>query len=813
MKKYISLHYTTLFLFLVVFSIGFGQNSGPNPDKIENNERYFDFQDTFKDSLVFWQERVVLHVANEYVSNDKLLFFKAYLLTGVQQNRFGLSNVLNLELLGQNGTVIKRQSHKITDGMVEGQVELPKDIVPGKYYLRAYTRWMQNYGEDFFAQKDILVGMSSSDIENIGNNSDILILPEGGTLLNDHDNRLIIKIPHLQASKAGKVARILDDKKNEVALVNYYAMGIGTTIFKPEKDKRYVLELENGVTHSIPVAENQGFLMHVNNLDANNAWIRITASSEVLKTGTTLIGTSGGIRYFENQLDFKDSNITDVELPKKDIPRGIFTLKLIDKFGSELARRPIWIDSEQLNIHITPVASSSNESIYKIKVTDESNSPVQAQLSLSVNVYEMDTEMALENYVIDRPNLFAFQETTEEDNVSSERTHRFLKDLSVLVSDTNFENISSNENEFGSDIKFPIQKGLELSGYAYDLDNNLLINTKIQIMAQTKDEVWLKEVETDANGLLTLEKMQISGSAKLIFRTKGKDIKTRLVKVIPLKEWEKEKNSTFPDITKNSEQERNNIITTSEPADSMSLKPFDAKPLEPVDTSRLIELEEVEVSENRVIRHKSTPSVYGIEVSPIRIKYQDLEQPKSIGRMLLGIPGVIVSGDLEFNPSVAIIQGWGPILWVLDGFPLPQRNSGQSLGSSVRIMDLVSATDIERIELLIGPDAAIFGSRGSGGVIAIYTRNGSELEYISRKQGQLDFQGYEPIIEFESYNQGLSKRKKEQANLLYWNPNIETDENGEAIIRFQASSQESAIKIEASTITPDGKIGSLRTKF
>ena len=126
---------------------------------------------------------------------------------------------------------------------------------------------------------------------------------------------------------------------------------------------------------------------------------------------------------------------------------------------------------------------------------------------------------------------------------------------------------------------------------------------------------------------------------------------------------------------------------------------------------------------------------------------------------------------------------------------------------------MVSAADIERIELLIGPDAAIYGARGSGGVISMYTRSGKGQKFIQRKEGQLVFEGYEPVMEFNAYIKKLSKRIKDRASLLYWYPKLETDENGEAIIRLPVLESNSVIKIEASTITLDGMVGWLSTKF
>src|SRR5690606_19096739 len=169
-----------------------------------------------------------------------------------------------------------------------------------------------------------------------------------------------------------------------------------------------------------------------------------------------------------------------------------------------------------------------------------------------------------------------------------------------------------------------------------------------------------------------------------------------------------------------------------------------------------------EVVERKLEKQKYTPSIYGINVPPQRVKYQDFERPRSILQMLAELPGVVVNGAETLYPSVRVISASGPVLWVLDGFPLAQVGGGTHFGTAPlnslnHIMAMVSAQSIERIELLVGADAAIFGSRGSGGVFVVYTRNGSEQEQIQRKEGQLVFEGYTPALDFEEYREGLPR--------------------------------------------------------
>ena len=113
----------------------------------------------------------------------------------------------------------------------------------------------------------------------------------------------------------------------------------------------------------------------------------------------------------------------------------------------------------------------------------------------------------------------------------------------------------------------------------------------------------------------------------------------------------------------------------------------------------------------------------------------------------------------------------------------------------------------KKIELLLGPEAAIFGSRANGGVLLVHTRTGSNIERTMRKDAQLTFQGYEADIDFNDYMQDQSRKAKKAVNTLYWNPQIQTDEEGKAVVRLSAPDVDESLYIKASTITTDGRIG------
>lgn len=86
-----------------------------------------------------------------------------------------------------------------------------------------------------------------------------------------------------------------------------------------------------------------------------------------------------------------------------------------------------------------------------------------------------------------------------------------------------------------------------------------------------------------------------------------------------------------------------------------------------------------------------------------------VENPLSLEDFLVRAPGVSVYGNR------VSIRGGGPPLFVVDGVPI--GNSYLSAQNAVNPIDIVS------VEVLSGPDAAIYGRRGGNGVIIISTRS------------------------------------------------------------------------------------------
>ncbi len=91
------------------------------------------------------------------------------------------------------------------------------------------------------------------------------------------------------------------------------------------------------------------------------------------------------------------------------------------------------------------------------------------------------------------------------------------------------------------------------------------------------------------------------------------------------------------------------------------------------------------------------------------------------GQLIQDLPGVFVGQAPNKNGAWVNLRGTGDFsartLYLIDGMPL---------GSSVMLTNTINRNDIERVDVVMGPASAIYGSNASGGVVNIITRQGAK---------------------------------------------------------------------------------------
>jgi len=110
----------------------------------------------------FPQEKIYLQTdRNGYVPGEKI-WFKAYVTDAATLQPSTQSRYVYAELIDSCDSLIDRvMVRQDSDAMFYGYLFLSKIIPEGNYTLRAYTRYMENLGDDYFFKKNIRIGSLS----------------------------------------------------------------------------------------------------------------------------------------------------------------------------------------------------------------------------------------------------------------------------------------------------------------------------------------------------------------------------------------------------------------------------------------------------------------------------------------------------------------------------------------------------------------------------------------------------------------------------------------------------------------------------
>ena len=102
-------------------------------------------------------EKTMLITDRETYSVEEDILFSAYNISSPQLRKSDWSNVLYVELVSPAGEAFAQRKFVYTQDGSTGTLKIPKNVLTGNYYLRAYTRWMRDYSPYNYFYKMITV--------------------------------------------------------------------------------------------------------------------------------------------------------------------------------------------------------------------------------------------------------------------------------------------------------------------------------------------------------------------------------------------------------------------------------------------------------------------------------------------------------------------------------------------------------------------------------------------------------------------------------------------------------------------------------
>jgi TonB-dependent SusC/RagA subfamily outer membrane receptor len=776
-------------------------------------------------------EKVYVQTDRDAYLIGETIWLKGYLVNGTTHESDTVSRVLYVELVDPVASRVRlRTQLRATAGYAPGQLLLPDSLVAGTYQLRAYTNFMRNEPDAYFFAKTLTILSSNGDGPGSPPGAtvqtrrptaapvrvDVQFLPEGGQLVAGIESRVAFKA--VGPSGLGVPVRgfVLNTRKDTVTGFASIHLGMGFFTVKPEAGQAYTafvqITPETIIPYPMPAVQAQGVVMQVDNMSSKEqvkVYVRHNRNSSDEAATLTLLAQTRGQPIHEVSIPLS-KKVLMVQLPKKEFPEGIAQLTLFDETHTPACERLIFVNQQQrINITLTPdkkTYKNREKVALSLTTADANGKPVAANLSLVA----LDTQLAPEadsNSATIVSHLLLSSDLTgtiEQPAWYFDAAHenRWIM-LDLLLMTQGWRRFAWSDILVGTipTIKYPVERGLSLTGRVVrpngkDIGGKVNLNFMVVKRDSTRDFLLGESDEAGNFGAYdlnftdtTLVRIQgVKGRANrdLVIQLDQLLLPTMTITKVPYNpvEFQRDELSEFMKRTREYLEIERQIRRNG-----------------------AVLLNAVTVKAKKYVERDSRV-IYSNPDASVKFTTLNSAGRQTILDVIQGqIPGVQVTGS-GFQARVQIrgaVNFSGPVepLFVLDGMP-----------TDLQGVINIPVSDVDRVDVLKGASAAIYGSRGGGGVISVLTKRGAP-DYDFTKDvtpGTLlaKLPGYAPVREF--YAPRYEAKKPDDARpdyraTLFWAPMIQTDAKGRASVSFFTSDAKNPVRFRAEGITISGMPG------
>lgn len=107
------------------------------------------------------QEKVHVHMDRPYYTSGDTIWMKAYVMVGGRHKLSAISGAVYIDLINETDSLAAALKLPVLAGLAFGNIDLPADLEPGNYRIRAYTQWMRNGDPAYFFDRPFVIGSIS----------------------------------------------------------------------------------------------------------------------------------------------------------------------------------------------------------------------------------------------------------------------------------------------------------------------------------------------------------------------------------------------------------------------------------------------------------------------------------------------------------------------------------------------------------------------------------------------------------------------------------------------------------------------------
>ncbi len=471
---------------------------------------------------------------------------------------------------------------------------------------------------------------------------------------------------------------------------------------------------------------------------------------------------------------------------------GITELLLTDKQGRVMSRRLVFkAPKEQLNLSVGDYPDMSTQRTkvsIPLRLTNPEGTPVQGTFSLSLTDKNLVQTDSLREHIITH-----FLLTSDLKGHVHNPAYYFAMPITSQVEyNTDLLMMTHGWSRFRHDnlaelpvlgFKYYIENAQFINGQSVNLVGGKMKNVQIVMMAPQQNITMFGQ--SDENGNFLINNLDFKDTLTFVAQARGKSrFAPAFLKVdsvpIPAPHYK------YP-LPRISAEDNRYLEYDKATSDSYIEE----------GGMRVIRLGEVTVTARKANSEQQGFYQGMGDTSYDEKALQRLGVVSSAAELLQRMPGIWYTGN-----KLTITRYQNPPLFIIDDMRYEE---------GLDILEMINASDVSHIDIVKGAQTSFFGSEGANGVIIVGIKKGVEIK-AKPSPGLLLFTrfGYSDSMEFyhpvyETPEQ-KADTKKDIRSTVYWNPNLKTDENGQATIEFYTPDNKINPEISAEGILPDGTL-------
>lgn len=689
----------------------------------------------------------------------------------------------------------------------------------------------------------------------------VRFFPEGGQLVKGISSIVAFEATSRDKGAADVEGTVVLPSGEELAHIRSLHDGMGYFEYKPE-EKAGVAKIDyEGSTYQfdLPEALPQGYVLRIDNrremLD-----ITVTRSSQAMKDTLAVFVSSQGRPYKCMTLDFEDELNCQFRISTKELPPGVQQISLVNLKGETLCERFCYVMPRSSML----LACKTDHALYRpfepvtcrIKVRDHLNRPVQANLSVSIrngvesDFREYDHSIYTDLLLVSDLKGYIHQPGFYFENQSAERFK--MLDVLLLVRGWRKYDLSRLIGKRPFLPRYLPETSLTLYGQVESYFGKALRNVGVSILARRDSVSIAGMTKTDSLGYFSAPVDGFSGSMDALIQTRNEGKKWNKQAVVKLfRNFE-------PSLRKLDYYELN--PEWKETGDlKQLLDTLDIAYKDSVFGPDHHLLDEVVVNAKRLNLLLKQTERFEKEILGYYNITQVVDKMRDKGEAVYNLPMLLkeLNPNFRLSDSLSLHYNNSRVLFIVNGGVLSYGKTDyvldkdvdaiksimlyydQAGGESVFVMnkqsnrvtkftannfwsgrwqdgDLSDLSLQDAIGADSGPDA-LWGEKdrktmkkgplqkSSVVVCSITTIDDWDPNktYKARRGIRHTYiQGYNEPLEFYSpaYPNGAPLYTEDSRRTLYWNPNVKTNEKGEAVIRCYNSDNSAPLIINVETL-------------